>query len=110
MKIKGCASCWEKYRERLLRPFCSIVCRTLGQAGFGWRLNPCRIVDLASGLVISAGPRFDLAPRGLAQLQKQAKGLRQTANLQATFMPTKPMPQALSQSPVLESTYTGGFL
>lgn len=38
----------------------SIVDGKLARYGFVWKLNPYRIVDKASGLVISYGPHFDL--------------------------------------------------
>ena len=91
-KKTGCGSCGEACQDKRLKPFCSIVCRTLGQKGLGWRLNPCRIVDLESGMVLTSGPRFDLTPRGLAYLLELAERLRQPAALH------NPTPQAKEPS------------
>jgi hypothetical protein len=111
MKRKGCVSCGGTYRDRRLNPFCSIVCRTLGQAGLGWRLNPYRIVDLESGIVLSTGPRFDLTPKGLAYLQNLAERLRQPVPEQNTLSPTEPMlPQASPGSSALTSAVSGSAI
>ena len=88
-KKTGCRSCGEACPDKRLKPFCSIVCRTLGQAGFGWRLNPYRIVDLESGMVLTSGPRFDLTPRGLGYLQELAERLRQPAALHNSLAQAK---------------------
>ena len=53
-----CVSCDGKGIPETLRPYCSIVCRVLGQSGLGWRMNPCRIVDLSTGIVLTSGPEL----------------------------------------------------
>lgn len=92
MKMQGCASCGEKYYGGRLSPYCSIVCRVLGQAGLGWRLYPYRIVDLKSGVVLVTGPSFDVTPKGLAKLQKKAEALHQAGFEETKVAPTPPMP------------------
>jgi endogenous inhibitor of DNA gyrase (YacG/DUF329 family) len=74
-----CASCDGKGIPETLRPYCSSVCRVLGQAGLAWRTNPYRIVDIASGALASAGPCFDSTPSGIADLQRRAERLRLSA-------------------------------
>jgi hypothetical protein len=72
-----CASCGCTGVSDRLHPFCSVVCRTLGQVGLAWRTGPCRIVDLQSGALLSTGPEFDLTTGGLIELRKKAERLRQ---------------------------------
>jgi hypothetical protein len=89
-----CPCCAEKGLDRRLKPYCSIVCRTLGQAGLGWRRNPYRIVDLQSGATLSTGPGFGLTLKGIADLQRKAERLRQKQPAvpnQALAMPTRPL-------------------
>ena len=96
-KSAECRSCGETYRDQRLEPYCSIVCRTLGQAGLGWRLNPYRVVDLESGIVLTTGPRFDLTPEGLTYLQRLAERLRRPASdLPAAFPLAEPLESAFS--------------
>ena len=58
--LTRCASCDGKGLPEKLRPYCSVVCRTLAHAGLAWRTNPCRIVDIQSGALVNDGPDFDL--------------------------------------------------
>jgi hypothetical protein len=79
-----CPSCLETHQPLESDDYCSVVCRVLGRSGLGWRINPYRIVDLKTGLVLSEGPSFDLTPRGIASLQERAKTL-QAPSSQAHF-------------------------
>jgi hypothetical protein len=97
MKKRGCLSCLEPFRERRLRPYCSIVCRVLGQAGLGWRLNPYRIVDLCTGPVLTTGPAFDLTAKGIARLQKKAEILQQIRQDETRVVSTAPTAAYLLQ-------------
>jgi hypothetical protein len=68
-----CTSCGSHELEDVLRPYCSVVCRTLGRFGLGWRADPYRIVvGSHPHLVVQAGPSFDLRESAL-------KGARQRA-------------------------------
>jgi hypothetical protein len=102
MKTTGCLACEGTYRDKRLQPFCSIVCRTLGQAGMGWRLNPYRIVDLETGMVLTTGPRFDLTPRGLEYLHSLADRLRQT------LTPDNSIPQTIRPTP--DAAFMGSYI
>jgi len=110
MKTARCPSCTEKIdrrRDRLLLPYCNIVCRTLGNAGLGWRLCPYRIVDFKSGTVLTTGPVFDLTANGIEALQKKAEHVRQPAFQPPRVTPLEPLvPHALEQLPQLESTFS----
>ena len=74
-----CASCDGKGLPGTLRPYCSVVCLTLGHAGLAWRTNPYRIIDIMSGAQVSAGPTFDLTTQGTAELQKHTDRLQEKA-------------------------------
>jgi hypothetical protein len=76
MRQIGCVACGESYRDKRLEPYCSCVCRTIGQAGLGWRLDPARIIDVESGSVLTTSPSFDLTPRGLEYLMRLAERVR----------------------------------
>ena len=67
-----CASCGGKGIQASLRPYCSVVCRTLGLAGLAWRSDPYQIIDIRSGDQVGAGPTFDLTTKGILDLQKHA--------------------------------------
>src|SRR5579871_2491495 len=71
-----CSSCDGTGVPERLHPFCSVVCRTLGHAGLAWQTNPCRIVDVQSGVTVNNGPVFDLTDKGIADLQKHADRLQ----------------------------------
>ncbi len=75
-----CASCGEKGIPASLQPYCSVVCMILGRVRLGWRSNPCRIVDLQSGVVLASGPEFSFTSKAIEELQKRAAQLHQDAS------------------------------
>jgi hypothetical protein len=112
IRANGCQSCTGKIATKSFRPYCSIVCSILGARGLRWRTGPCRIVDLRSGNTLTAGPEFDLTPRGLAQLQKQAERLSQYGLQQSPLASAESMAVHLSPQnhPQLISTFSGSSL
>ena|SRR5271170_3306897 len=111
MNETSCVACQEKGFKRRRRSYCSVVCRLLGEAGLGWRLWPYRIIDLASGAIVSTGPHFNLTPEGIAQLQKRAESKRPNAPEQATLagIESRAMPWP-PQSPRCDPTFSKNFL
>ena len=75
-KLPECPSCGGQDPDEMLLPYCSVVCRTLGIRGLGWRTGPYRIVDQKTGVVLAMGPHLDLSPEGLGTLVVQAKSAR----------------------------------
>ena len=71
-----CPSCGSKDLDEVLRPYCSVVCRYLGIRGLGWRINPYRIVDMDTNVVLAGGPQFDLSANGTSELVIKAKAVR----------------------------------
>jgi hypothetical protein len=106
-----CASCNGHGLPQMFRPYCSVVCRTLGHAGLAWRTNPCGIMDIQSGALLSSGPEFDLTPRGLAQMQKQAERLCPPPLEQAAIIVTDfDTPHLAPQSPPFKPAFSGSRL
>ena len=88
-----CASCNGHGLPQMFRPYCSVVCRTLGHAGLAWRTNPHRIIDIRSGVQVSVGPDFDLTVEGMTELQKHRDRLQERAQ---TNLPAPWVPEAMS--------------
>jgi endogenous inhibitor of DNA gyrase (YacG/DUF329 family) len=95
---RGCPSCNGKDPDDFLRPYCSVVCRRLACYGLGWRTEPYRIVDLQTGVVVAAGPYFDLSSDGIGELVLEAKAARRRkARMQSSeFQEVSPMEQMKS--------------
>jgi len=105
-----CESCEGKGIPENLRPYCSIVCRLLACAGLGWRSEPCRVVDLETGLVLSAGPEFNFTGAGIGELQRRAAHLRVSASEPVLSHPYLLTTSSLPSIVSVELTTCGGGL
>src|SRR5450755_2889948 len=94
---RRCASCDGKGIHKSLRPFCSVVCRLLGRAGLGWRTSPYRVIDLETGIVLSAGPQFNFTGAGIRDLQRRATNLRLSESSVCAAPTVTPMPPGVAE-------------
>jgi len=90
-----CASCSGTGVSERLHPFCSVVCRTLGHAGLAWQTNPCRIMDVRSGIAVNDGPVFDLTDKGIADLRRYVDRLQEKSRADS---PTPSVPEVIEEA------------